>query len=606
MKLHKVLSSVLAGALLVSVMSACGGSPAATPTPTQAPAANPGTNAPSTDGTATPEPAAAAPAWYDSYGLTQDENGNLKFPGAPVPLTVMVYDRSGTGDSNNPEDNTYTDYIKQHMLDEHNVSVTFKSTPRWGEENDIENNMASGDVPNVCVTYNEPCIASYAEQGVVYDLSKYTADPNTLQLFPNLWELSGNTFINWSKDPATGSLYRIQAKLEGMNQIRLNTFMRQDWLDTLKLSTPTTVDEFEACLQAFKDNATTLLGADADKLICYEVTYDAGWTAGTLLDSFIPNDITDKDYYINGYDDRHFTEPGVKEGVRKLNDWYNKGLLWTDFATHLQGDSTMDNNVKAGYVGAYTQAADYPYKSGSSGSMIDNLKTATGNDNAMLIAVNPFPNDAGIYRKWQSGGVDRKVFMPTLSQNMNDTTALAGMLYLDFLCQPDTIFFLQAGVEGVTYTVNDDGSLSFMATTADSRDYINSQNNIDYTILLNGLDLGDPDLAAKSMGSTYPGIDPSVIATAYNIGMTGDRSLGNVQAGTIVSEGGMSKPLADARNAAFAQAISTTPDQFDSVWDSMMQTYLSIGGQAIMDERKAAWESIYGDATMLPGNTIPN
>ena len=41
------------------------------------------------------------------------------------------------------------------------------------------------------------------------------------------------------------------------------------------------------------------------------------------------------------------------------------------------------------------------------------------------------------------------------------------------------------------------------------------------------------------------------------------------------------------------QAVAAKPDKFDSVFDSGLQDYLQSGGQAIIDERKAAYEKYY-------------
>ena len=51
---------------------------------------------------------------------------------------------------------------------------------------------------------------------------------------------------------------------------------------------------------AFRDNAETLLGADADKMIPYSVSFDVGWRAALLIESFIDPDVSDYEYYVNG------------------------------------------------------------------------------------------------------------------------------------------------------------------------------------------------------------------------------------------------------------------------------------------------------------------
>ena len=75
------------------------------------------------------------------------------------------------------------------------------------------------------------------------------------------------------------------------NSNRINTFVRKDWLDKLGLKEPATKQEFEDMLIAFRDNADELLGADADKMVPYSVSYDVGWRAATLIESFIDPDI---------------------------------------------------------------------------------------------------------------------------------------------------------------------------------------------------------------------------------------------------------------------------------------------------------------------------
>ena len=49
-------------------------------------------------------------------------------------------------------------------------------------------------------------------------------------------------------------------------------------------------------LRAFRDNAELLLGADADKMIPYSTSFDVGWRNDHLIQSFVPNDMSDPGY----------------------------------------------------------------------------------------------------------------------------------------------------------------------------------------------------------------------------------------------------------------------------------------------------------------------
>lgn len=500
-------------------------------------------------------------------------------------ITVEVYDRGNDGGSD-PTNNMYTDYIKKGVLEDLNIEVEFVAVPRWTEVEQINNLLAAGTAPDVCYTYDYPTIQTYANMGGVLDLSQYVENKD---LLPNLWDWLGETNIYWDRDPSTGTIWALEGKLAVSN--RINTFIRQDWLDKLGLKTPTTKAEFEDTLIAFRDNAETLLGEDADKMIPYSVSYDVGWRAATLIESFIDPDISDKEYFVNGFDDRKFTQNGTKEAVRLLNKWYNEDLMWDDFALYGSGDTTEDDMMKAGYIGAFTHNWDYPFRNGED-SINASLQRMVGED-AVFVAIDTFEDSNGTYTKFVSGPVDRKVFFPTTNDE-----PLASLMYLDWISAPEHIEYLQIGDEGVTHNKLADGAVQTIAATGDAIQ--NSGMNIDYTMTCNGLKLADEDVTVKSRAYTYAGIEPSIVEAADRICNTDMKVGKNVNVGTIESEEGMGTALSEKRNIAYDTAVIAPVDQFDAVWDSAMADYLSSGGQAIMDERAEKWTATFGDADMMP------
>ena len=66
-------------------------------------------------------------------------------------ITVEVYNRYNDGGSD-PTNSVYAQYIKQGMLDKYNVDVELVSVGRWTEVDDLNNLLATGDAPDVCVT----------------------------------------------------------------------------------------------------------------------------------------------------------------------------------------------------------------------------------------------------------------------------------------------------------------------------------------------------------------------------------------------------------------------------------------------------------------------
>ena len=569
----KLVSLMLACTMLFS-LSACGSEEAAPAQPETSTAQETET----VTEVAEPEEEAAA-----------EETGELvdgKFADARS-ITVEIYDRGNDGGSD-PENNMYTEYIKKGMKEKYNVDVTFKKVPRWTEVDEINNLLAAGDAPDICVTYSYPTVLTYAEMGGVIDLSPLVEQYKSL--LPNLFAWLGDTNVYWDKDPKDGTLWAIEGKRA--EQQRIVTYVRKDWLDKLGLDVPTTRQQFEDMLVAFDANASELLGNDANKMVPFQVSYDVGWTANNLIASFLDPNMSDKEFYINGFDDRMVTQNGTKEAVRLLNKWYNMGLLWDDFALYGSGDTTGDDMIKAGYVGAFMVNWDQPFRNGED-SFVANLQRNVGPD-AAVIPVDCFENSAGKYAKYlYSSAGDRKIFFPVTNDE-----PLASLLYLDFISEPETIRFLQAGEEGVTHNVLESGAIEIIAAEGDAIQ--NSGKNIDYTITCNGTCFGDQELATLSLAYGYAGVDPELVLAADKIAMTDGIAPKNVNVGISEAEAGVGDTLSAKRDQLYDQAVVAADGDFDATWDRLMDEYLSAGGQDIMDERAAKWEEFFGDADMLP------
>lgn len=494
-------------------------------------------------------------------------------------ITVEVYDRSNDGGSK-PEDNIWTKFIKDGMLRDHNVNVVFKPVPRWTEVQVLNNLLAAGDAPDVCVTYDYPTIQTYANMGGVLDMAPYL-EKYKAQL-GDMWKLLGDANIYFNRDPVEGTVWAIEG-IRFLNN-RTALFIREDWLKKLNLKEPTTLAEFEAVLRAFRDNAKVLLGNNADKMIPFSLSVDVGWRSDNLVMSFVPDNATDKELWINGFDDRRLLWPNYKDGIKVLNKWYNEGLIWKDFPLYAMGDKTEENLIKAGYVGAMIQNWDIPYREGDN-SIQASIKKMAGPD-AAYIAVDAFKNNAGKYRKYLGASVDRKVFFPSTNKE-----PLASMIYVNWISKFENRKYLQTGIKGTNHEVMADGAIKMLPARGEF--IMNSPNNIDYTMTINGVDLGDAALTARSLALGYSGIEPKYIERSFKTQTTDVRILPTFKVGQIMAEEGMGPALAEKRNNFLVQSVVARPAQFDSVFDNGMKDYLASGGRAIIDERRAKYEKSF-------------
>jgi len=584
--MKKTLALMLALVMCISLVAACGGGNdvvLSTPPPTTAPQATP---APPPE-----EPTPTEPSRFEELGLEVDANGNVRFV-EQRSIRVLAWDRSENEDPNT----AFTAYLAEQMLEIHNVVVEFVDSPRWGEDENIVLLLAEGVAPDVCVTYNYGAVNEFAKQGAVTDLAPLFDGSG--DLFPNLWSWLGAGRLYANMDRETGEVWHFMSR-QPFNQ-RYIPFVREDWVAALGKNLPTSIDEFEALLYAFKDNAELLLGSDANQMIPLHMTADPGWVAGQMIGSFVPDDITDKDLYVYGWGgERNWFYPGIKEGVRYLNKWANDGLVHADFALFGTGDDTPDNFVKAGFVGAIaSHSFDQPYRGdgdGWNGSIQDKFGEEAG-----FIAVDTFKNNAGVYRKYLGPGNDRFLFVPSTS-----TEPIAALLYLDMMCRAEIRFVLQIGFEGINYEVQPNGSFQNIPIEDQTDPYhMRSGRNHDIAIVTHsgGLSL-QPIVSAEIEGLTlavqFPLFDPRIIGAARTIQGNGVRENHTGNIANIVAEEGITD-LTDMGNAVFVRAMQASVEDFDSVFDREMDELLSRYGNAVIAERLAAWESVFGDAVMLP------
>ena len=120
---------------------------------------------------------------------------------------------------------------------------------------------------------------------------------------------------------------------------------------------------------------------------------------------------------------------------------------------------------------------------------------------------------------------------------------------------------------------------------------IMTPQNIDYTITINGLELGDPELTVKSQALAYP-VSRRFIEIAYKATNNDARYEKNVQVGDVRQKR-HGPALKEKRDNLLVQAVVSKPGQFDSVWDKGFEDYLTSGGRAIIEERKAKAEQHY-------------
>jgi putative aldouronate transport system substrate-binding protein len=499
------------------------------------------------------------------------KKGSPDAANSAVSITVQVYDRGTDGGKSDPTNNNWTAWIKEKVLAEENIAVTFIPVNRYEETAVMNNLMAAGDAPDLSYTYNWDMVNSYGLQGGIYDLAPYV-DTHLKHLKEFLGpdpQIPGRDFIWRSQNQDNGALYGITNKY--MYTASYNLFIRKDWLDKLGLPLPTTGQEYFDTLTAFKEKDPG--GVGKNRVVPFTLSTDVRWTAGIILESFIDPYLSFKERFINTVVERYMLVPGYKEGMRFLNKMYNAGLIDRDFPLYTAAD-TMDNLIKSGVVGSIAGNWDQVYRDNVR-LMTDLQKNVPG---ALFVPVDCFPSVDSITHKRGApvaGGLT--FYIPMSCKNPE-----AVLRYVDWLARPENIRFLQFGQEGVNHEIVNGIPKSI---NAEGGWIMNSAANVDYTPFVNGYVMETPELTARVLAANYPSWPEEYVAEAYRIFSFNAEPVPVVPV-TFYEAGPLTETLVNKSTNVFIESICARPEDFDRVWDAGVKEWLVSGAQRIIDERR--------------------
>jgi putative aldouronate transport system substrate-binding protein len=136
-----------------------------------------------------------------------------------------------------------------------------------------------------------------------------------------------------------------------------------------------------------------------------------------------------------------------------------------------------------------------------------------------------------------------------------------------------------------------DGLPNLKQNTADLGLWIqNSPNNIDYTLHINGVDLGDSQKNLAMFPKSYGSHPAQQLIDAFNLGYAGARGWPVSQV-TLTEAGQYAQALQDLGDQWMTEAIMASPANFDRVYDAGRQRWLDAGAQVIINERAAKYQA---------------
>jgi ABC-type glycerol-3-phosphate transport system substrate-binding protein len=215
--------------------------------------------------------------------------------------------------------------------------------------------------------------------------------------------------------------------------------IRGDWLDALGLKVPKTIEQYEKVVQAFKDKYN-----DEGYVPLWSFIHDTSFVGAYVKNG--QQNYLDADGKIKPY----FLDPGYKDMLAKMAEWYKKGYLHKEIATM-----------------SYQQATD-TFDSGRSGEMMNWLKSIEMNEKLLtdkvpqgrLIGLPPLSrNQPGMYGSDLPSGWGTVI----TSSSKNPEAA---MTYINWSAAVDDGYLVATyGLEGSQWNWKDkaNGIINFVA-----------------------------------------------------------------------------------------------------------------------------------------------
>jgi putative aldouronate transport system substrate-binding protein len=240
---------------------------------------------------------------------------------------------------------------------------------RWGEDNlgiKIKTTLLGGDaanyntklrlaltgaekLPDVLPVYDLQLVSDLIESGRVKDvgtdIKKYM--PERLK---KIYEQYPTTFNPLVKDGKVYGIAIAPALADG--QVML---IRQDWLDKLNLKAPTTIEEFENVMAAFTNNDPDGNGKNDTYGFTFsgKESYNTGWVSDPVMifSAYTGKNLPHQWNENDGKLSYGSVAEGTKDALGKLSEWYKKGYLNKELGSLAAWDAIADfTEGKAGII----------------------------------------------------------------------------------------------------------------------------------------------------------------------------------------------------------------------------------------------------------------
>lgn len=573
--LHRAMATALVGVMAMGTLAGCGGSSDSADSAA-------GETTESTDSAAeesteaAEESTADAAAGMDGWEPFADQ----------VTLQIPVYDRGSSGNGCSDVVNNYwTKWVQENFGDAYNINVEYVGITRSDVMTDYAMLAAGQDLPTICMEYDYDKLASWQADGYLQ-----TYDVDTFKnIAPTYWQ----SMVDNGNDAYTqldGEDYLVLGyRPYGNTTYTFCTFYRQDWLEEAGYTEYPTGNNTEL-LKLYEKlvenghqyplSGKKVSGAGIDQNYSYRDYPQDESTWATTGDYQIPALSTE----------------AQKRFLKFENELYNDGYYNPEYYLRDASEAEADFiNGEAftwsGYVSSSMNVLNSFYDANPDGKL------------GIMITPSTYAQDetwgsSAAYRPGTNFGM-----MIGFANDATEDEMKAAMMYLEWLSQPENLFTMQWGIEGVNFNYDENNDPVAVADQTGLEEQQGHNNNVDYWCAVT---------AVKTLGSIekdIKAVTPQGIPQDFY-----DQILANYEGQVALYEDGKansdclfatslesvteySQTLYDLYTEYRDKLTMCSKEEFDSLYEELSQKYLDAGYQEIIDERQAALDN--GQTTRL-------
>ena len=299
--------------------------------------------------------------------------------------------------------------------------------------------FAADDLPDILMknALNMSDVVNFAQSGQLVNLKPFM----DAGLMPNFTEAYNNDVnLRIALTTEDGGVYCLPAYYpDDIDRVRRFMYINETWLDRLGLEKPTTIDELLDVLQAFRDEDANGNGDPNDEypIVFGDAVAQMERTARALAGI---DHVFDQPFnVVNGELKQMFTSDNMKEAWKFLNTLYEEGLMESDVFTR---DATS----------FFARLSNDQYGV----SLL--LPTTDSSQFGVLLPTFNLIDGVDVIWNWK---VSPLLGVACFSITKANPYPMATARWIDYLYGEEGATLVRMGVEGDTYVVNENGSLSY-------------------------------------------------------------------------------------------------------------------------------------------------